>query len=214
MSAATAAAALYRLCSEEKGTHVTWAVRKKKSPPYELSLDDPLPERARLLDAANRVAVANSPSSGIRFLAGTVVDALAAEGHQMRVRLRQLGKDGVEGAFIEELFDEVIGLTGYGPERTLYEMLQIHECYASFGPMKLAATLLGKGGDCLAQPSPGLETLKNPEPGYFILGAKSYGRNSAFLLRLGHAQVRGAFALLQNQEELDLYKQAQNGPLK
>ena len=45
--------------------------------------------------------------------------------------------------------------------------------------MKLAAALLGaRGGDCLAQTSHGAETLANPEPGFFILGAKSYGRNT------------------------------------
>jgi hypothetical protein len=58
--------------------------------------------------------------------------------------------------------------------------------------MKLAAALLasgGNGGDCLAQVSSGPETLRNPEPGLFVLGMKSYGRGSAFLLRLGYEQV-------------------------
>jgi hypothetical protein len=61
------------------------------------------------------------------------------------------------------------------------------------------------GGHCLAQPTPGPETLKNPEPSFFILGAKSYGRNSAFLLQIGHAQIRSVFQLLSGQPELDLY---------
>lgn len=104
-----------------------------------------------------------------------------------------------------ELFDEVIGLTGYGPERDLYRELQVHECYASLGPMRLAAALLGASGDCLAQPSLGPEVLKNPEPRFFILGAKSYGRNSAFLLQHGLEQVRGAYALLHGDPSLDLY---------
>ena len=38
-------------------------------------------------------------------------------------------------------------------------------------------------GDCLAQKSAGDDTLLSPEPGLFILGMKSYGRGSAFLLR-------------------------------
>ena len=45
------------------------------------------------------------------------------------------------------------------------------------------------GGDCLAQPAPGRETLLNPEPGFYILGSKSYGRGSAFLLKIGYEQV-------------------------
>ena len=60
--------------------------------------------------------------------------------------------------------------------------------------MKLAATLLaasagGGGGDCLKQAAPGAATLQNPEPRFYILGMKSYGRNSAFLMRVGYEQV-------------------------
>ena len=65
--------------------------------------------------------------------------------------------------------------------------------------MKLAAALMaagGGGGDCLAQVgtphpltpqvSPGPATLLTPEPGFLVLGMKSYGRGSAFLLRCLH----------------------------
>ena len=94
--------------------------------------------------------------------------------------------------------DEVLALVGYRPDRSLYEELQVHECYASQGPMKLAAVLLGEtSADCLAQTSPGGETLKNPEPGFFILGAKSYGRNSRFLLKIGHEQIGEVFSMME-----------------
>ena len=43
------------------------------------------------------------------------------------------------------------------------------------------------------------------EPGYYILGAKSFGRNSGFLLRDGHAQVRTVFAQLTGNRKLDHY---------
>ena len=72
--------------------------------------------------------------------------------------------------------------------------------YASGAPMKLAAALLGAaggGGDCLALGGFGPETLVNPEPRYFIVGAKSYGRNSAFLMRTGWEQVDDVFGLLE-----------------
>jgi hypothetical protein len=201
LSAATAAKAFAELCRQEPGTEVCWSVRTRKDPPYALFEGDPLVERAQLMAAANRVA--SKQGQGVTFHPGSVVDALAAEGHQLRVRLRPI--DGPASASQEALFDEVIGLTGYGPDRSIYEQLQIHECYASFGPMKLAATLVGASGDCLAQPVPGPETLKNPEPAFFILGAKSYAKNSAFLLQIGHAQVRAAYSLLHKNEGLDLY---------
>ncbi len=67
--------------------------------------------------------------------------------------------------------------------------------------MKLAAALLGAGGsaaggDCLQQTSQGADTLKNPEPGFFILGSKSYGRRNDFLMRVGWEQVGEVFELL------------------
>ena len=69
-----------------------------------------------------------------------------------------------------------------------------HECYATSGPMKLAAALLGSdAADCLAQESHGVDTLKNPEPNFFLLGDKSYGRNNTFLLRVGWQQVEEVF---------------------
>ena len=45
------------------------------------------------------------------------------------------------------------------------------------------------GGDCLAQAAPGAATLRNPEPRFYIVGMKSYGRNSSFLMRVGYEQV-------------------------
>ena len=43
------------------------------------------------------------------------------------------------------------------------------------------------------------------EPNYFILGAKSYGRNSGFLLRDGFNQIRRVFATLTGNARLDHY---------
>ena len=86
--------------------------------------------------------------------------------------------------------DGVLGLTGCRPDRSLYGELQVHECYATGGPIRLAEELLGDAsGDCLGQTATGLETLQSPEPNFFILGSKSYGRDSRFLLQAGLEQV-------------------------
>ena len=86
--------------------------------------------------------------------------------------------------------DRIIANVGYRPDRSIYEELHVHECYATQGPIKLAAKLLGEtSSDCLAQTSHGSDVLMNPERNFFILGAKSYGRNSNFLLRVGIEQV-------------------------
>ncbi|PZS01398.1 MAG: hypothetical protein DLM56_14875 [Pseudonocardiales bacterium] len=86
--------------------------------------------------------------------------------------------------------DHVIGLTGYTGDASLYRQLQVHECYATAAPIALSAVLLGaQSGDCLAQPAVGFDVLRNPEPNFYILGSKSYGRLNTFLLRSGYQQV-------------------------
>jgi hypothetical protein len=90
-------------------------------------------------------------------------------------------------------------MLGAGPiGHALYRQLQVHECYATTGPMNLAAALLGEAGsgDCLQLAAHGPETLRTPEPGFFILGAKSYGRMSRFLLQAGWRQVDDVFGTL------------------
>lgn len=201
LSAATVACALVELQRQEPRTEVVWAVRREGLTPYVPIPGDPLPSRAALMHAANELARAGATQGGkLRFLHGVFVESLSAEGPRLRVLLRQ-GAD----RWHEELCDEVIGLTGYGPDPTLYRELQVHECYATGGLMRLAAALVGAGGDCLAQPALGPELLQSPEPRFFVLGAKSYGRNSAFLLRTGHEQIRQVFCLLHEDPQLDLY---------
>ena len=101
------------------------------------------------------------------------------------------------GGVEEVVVDRILALNGGVGDASIYRQLQVHECYATCGPMKLAAALLAdSGGDCLEQASHGPETLANPEPGFFILGAKSYGRNSQFLLSIGWQQVDDVFASL------------------
>ena len=50
--------------------------------------------------------------------------------------------------------------------------------------------------------------FRTDEPGYFILGAKSHGRSSEFILRQGHDQIRQLFSVILNQQRLDLYAKA------
>jgi hypothetical protein len=48
----------------------------------------------------------------------------------------------------------------------------------------------------------------NPEPDFYILGAKSYGRNSQFLVSIGLQQIRDVFSVIHDRENLDLYSSA------
>ena len=63
-------------------------------------------------------------------------------------------------------------------------------------------------GDCLAQTAHGPQSLITPEPDFYILGAKSYGRNPNFLISIGLEQIRDLFTIIGDREDLDLYKTA------
>ena len=38
--------------------------------------------------------------------------------------------------------------------------------------------------------------IRQPEPGYFVLGMKSFGRDSNFLLKRGYEQVKEVLGLI------------------
>lgn len=188
-SAQTAARALAEFARDAPGTRVVWAVRNAR-PDFGVVADDPLPARESLNAAAAELGRGASDAVDVRR--GVVTEALRPTGDgRLAVTLRNGVSEDVE-------VDSILALNGGVGDFSLYRQLQVHECYATAGPMKLAATLLAAaGGDCLHMPASGPDAITNPEPGFFILGAKSYGRNSQFLMRVGWAQVDDVFGLLE-----------------
>lgn len=167
------------------GARTTWLTHAPDGPGFVSPADDPLPLRRALWDEAARAVadpmVAHKPGVGIEKL-------LSREDGAVEARL----DDGSE-----IVVDRVVVCTGNRPDLRLARELQVHLCYASEGTMKLAAALLDQGdGDCLAQTAAGAELLRSPEPGYFVLGSKSYGRRSDFLLQAGHRQVQEVIGLV------------------
>jgi len=187
-SAQTAARDLAELARQAPGTRVIWAFRAAE-PDWGTHPGDPLPERARLASTAAEIAAGASPAVETR--PGVAVEEISRPNGKLRVTLRN-------GGGTEEIeVDRILSLTGYVGDAGIYRQLQVHECYATCGPIKLSAALLGAGGgDCLAQTTHGVDTLTNPEPGLFILGSKSYGRNNTFLMRVGWEQVGEVFGQL------------------
>jgi hypothetical protein len=203
-SAQTAARDLAELARSAPGTRVLWALRRGE-PSWGSPAGDPLPERVRLAAAGAELAAGASPAVAVER--GVVVEAIArAGGSPGNGAIAGAGTETAAGGpFVVTLrgsdrrrqvtVDRVLSLTGAVGDHQLYRQLQVHECYATCGPIKLSAALLGAGGgDCLQQASHGVEALTNPEPGFFILGSKSYGRNNTFLLRVGWEQVEEVFS--------------------
>jgi cation diffusion facilitator CzcD-associated flavoprotein CzcO len=187
-SAQTAAVELAELARRAPGTRVVWALRRR-DPVFTLAHDQ-LPARDALHRAADELL--RGASDAVEVRRGTVTDALTpARSGRVAVTLRNGDRDVLE-------VDDVLALNGGAPDASLYRQLQVHKCYASLGPMRLADQLLAQdgAGDCLAISAPAPEDLCNPEPRFFILGAKSYGRNSQFLLGTGWQQVDAVFDTL------------------
>ncbi len=189
-SAATTLSYFSQLFVKNPQTKLIWLTRKEKHPPYLPIENDPLPLRAGLINTVNKL-ITEAPEQLEYYPSISVVELEPVNNSKIKVKALQNNQEK------EFLVDEIIANVGYKLDNKIYQELQVHECYASQGPMKLAASLLGSSSqDCLAQKSSGPETLKTPEPNFFILGSKSYGRNSAFLIKLGLEQIQEIFTLI------------------
>jgi thioredoxin reductase len=200
-SAATTVCDLANLAEEQTDTWVIWLARCPSTQPIPRYPNDPLRERDRLAVRANMLATRGD--ANVEFHNQCLIEAVENAGPDkgFRVTARSAGRPRIWDV------DRLIANVGYTPDTTLYRELQIHECYATLGPMNVAAVLLKQQvADCLILASPGAKALRNPEPNFFILGSKSYGRNSQFLLRAGFEQIRDVFALITGKESLNLYK--------
>ncbi len=198
-SAATTACLLSTLAESHPETWVVWLARGARHQPLVRIPNDPLRERDRLAARANNLAARGD--GNVEFHAGTTVEAIEFNQQAFRVVTRSAGRERIWEA------DRLIANVGYMPDLTLSRELQIHLCYATEGPMALAASLLKQPrGDCLTATPGGPAVLKTTEPNFFILGTKGYGRRSTFLLRSGFEQIRDLFALLTGKPDLDLYK--------
>lgn len=198
-SAATTVCQLAELADADDATWIVWLIRGNRTPPLKRIANDPLKERDRLAMRANTLAT--RAEGNLEFHSQAVVERLEKTNDGYKVDAMVAGR-----AKSWEV-ENIIANIGYTPNNELYRELQVHECYASLGPMNLAAALLKQaGGDCLKIGPQGAQTLRNPEPNFYILGSKSYGRGSNFLLRTGFEQIREVFTLLTGKKDLNLYR--------
>jgi thioredoxin reductase len=196
-SAATTVSDLARLAAEVPATRVVWVSRAAGADLFPPRADDPLAERRALHARARALAAGQDPA--VSHVGGARVEDFEFNSatHRYRVTLMIGGTPHVEEV------ERIVVNTGFGPDDSLYRELQVHECYATRGPMKLSAALSGAGAsDCLTAPAFGADVLANPEPSFYILGHKSYGRNPHFLLETGFKQVHDVIAALSRRREV------------
>lgn len=189
-SAATTVLALIELQATRPETYVIWVTRDRLELPMALIENDSLPER-RLLAVRANAAV----DEIVNWMPGFHIDEIGRDNGYVLVGITD---HNGERQFLH--VDRIVANVGYRPDLSICRELQIQHCYATEGPMKLAASLMGQeSADCMTQTSPGAKALLNPEPGYLVLGSKSYGRDSRFLMRIGIEQVEAAYSLIETE---------------
>jgi thioredoxin reductase len=161
----------------ERVPSLTWALRAANARPVADVAGDPLPERAAIVARANALAAA--PPQHVRVERRAHVEAIVEEGGALAVTL-----SGGRRVVV----DEIVALTGYRPDSSLAAELAVELSPATEGAGRLARAIANVT-DCLTVPSVSAEDLASGEPGFALVGHKSYGRSRAFLLQTGLAQL-------------------------
>ncbi|MCE9606134.1 MAG: lysine N(6)-hydroxylase/L-ornithine N(5)-oxygenase family protein, partial [Planctomycetia bacterium] len=203
-SAATTVVDLASLVSEDSDTRTTWVTRREYSPaqlgPIAQSADDALPEPDALAQRANLLALESKDA--FQHFPATYIEAVewdeAAQNFSVELSGRHAGF---------YTFDRVVANVGFAPDMELYSQLQVVHCPTTDAPAPLAQLLRRQTATGVKATTAELaQALLNPEPDFYVLGSKSYGRRSDFLLAAGHDQIRALFTIIGDRETLDLYK--------
>jgi thioredoxin reductase len=195
-SAATSLLALAELQQQAPDTEVVWAVRSATPRPLvgkSSAEADELPARGRL--ATDLAALVED--GRIELVAGFRIHTIEPAGDRVRLAGDHFHGDDVsqtQNLVVEA--DAVIAATGFRPDHAIAAELRL-----ALEPALESAAALGSLIDpnvhtCGTVPAHGITELAHPEPGYVVVGMKSYGRAPTFLLATGYQQVRSVVAAL------------------
>jgi thioredoxin reductase len=187
-SAANVLLDLAKLARDEPKTSIVWIVRGTNLiRVYGGGLADGLPARGELgaevkalVDSGKVTLVTGFSTTAVRSVGDDVVlEGETAEG------LRQSAP-----------LDRVVVATGQRPDLGLTRELRL-----DLDPWLESAKALGPLIDpnvhsCGSVPPHGHRELSHPEPGFYTVGVKSYGRAPTFLLLTGYEQVRSVVAAI------------------
>jgi N-acetylglutamate synthase-like GNAT family acetyltransferase/NADPH-dependent 2,4-dienoyl-CoA reductase/sulfur reductase-like enzyme len=188
-SAANALLSLAELARQAPGTRLAWAVR---SPALQRVFGggdaDALPARGALGASLRRLR----DSGALEFFSGLRITRIERVGAQLRVS----GLDARQQPVTVEGVDEIVCATGQRPDLSLSSELRVRldpwlESTEALGPL-IDPNLHSCG---TVRPH-GHRELAHPEPGFYTLGVKSYGRAPTFLMATGFEQARSVVAAL------------------
>jgi cation diffusion facilitator CzcD-associated flavoprotein CzcO len=195
-SAATSLLALAELQQQALGTQIVWAVRSATPRPLVgkgSAEADELPARGQL--ATDLAALVDA--GRITVVAGLRIHAVEPVGDRLRLVGDQLHDQDVADAQVLRVeADQVIAATGFRPDHSIAAELRLGLEPALESPTALGPLIDPNVHTCGTVPAHGIAELAHPEPGYVIVGMKSYGRAPTFLLATGYQQVRSVVAAL------------------
>lgn len=189
-SAAHAVLRLGELARREPGTRVTWLLRRGTAANvFGGGVGDELPERAVLGSRARKMV-----DDGI---VDVVTGFRVAEFRKGADGLTIVGEDGREVPGVGRVF----ALTGFRPDVGMLRELRIDLDPALEAVAGIASEIDPNLHSCGSVSATGARELAQPEQGFFIVGAKSYGRAPTFLALTGFEQVRSVAAHLVGDHE-------------
>ena len=183
-SAATTLLDLGKLAEQVPGTEIVWVVRgTDQARTYGGGEADELPARGALGSTLQKLV----RSGRVELVSSFRIEA-AARTTGGRVELTA-GERRV-------VADTVVNSTGFRPDHDMVAELRL-DLDPILGSTRALAPLIDPNQhSCGTVPAHGVDELAHPEPGYYAVGAKSYGRAPTFLLATGYEQVRSVVAAL------------------
>jgi thioredoxin reductase len=184
-SAINVALALMELQEGNPGTEIFWALRHRSVEKLlGGGLNDQLPERGALGLAAKRAM----EDGRLNMLTSFAVDRIADDGNSLLVEAT------VAGEPFSLAVDRIVVTTGFRPDLSFLGELRIALDPVVEAPPALAPLIDPNFHSCGTVPPHGIDELAHPEPGFAIVGSKSYGRAPTFLMVTGYEQVRSVVA--------------------
>jgi len=184
-SAINVALALLDLQKKAPATRVEWALRRDRIERLlGGGLNDQLPGRGALGLAAKQAI----DEGRLNMLAPFVVERVGRIGDGLRVEAMLSGRKVIEDV------DRIVVATGFRPDFSFLRELRLGLDPAVEATPALAPLIDPNFHSCGTVPPHGVDELGHPEPGFYIVGSKSYGRAPTFLMATGYEQVRSIVA--------------------
>lgn len=189
-SAANTLLNLAQLAREEPGTRVLWAIRAADPTRLYGGGDaDQLPDRGKLgTDLRSLVA-----SGAIELVPSFTTTGVDVDADNETVTVTGATPTGERR--IEDVHN-VAAATGFRPDLAILSELRLDLDPGLEAPSAIAPLVDPAFHSCGTVAPHGHRDLAHPEPGFFIVGMKAYGRAPTFLITTGNEEARSVAAAL------------------